>query len=144
MRRGTFANLLCAEMGWPVKLHNRRTLQAQMQSEGGNAVGNPFNCVQPMPGSTDYNHLSGGGGVQNYVSAKQGLEATVKTLRGHGFGYEQVVAAMKANKPARETVRLIGASGWGTASTLLVEVYSWIARVPGVLKSLEDKQVAGS
>jgi hypothetical protein len=148
MRRGTFANLLSARRGWPIKVHNRRTLQCQMQCEGGSAENNPFNTTQRMPRSTFYNVLQRDGsgrpliGVQNYATPEEGLDALEMTFDAGDHRYAAVEAALKANRPARVTVPLIGISPWGTASALLVEVLSWISRVPGVLRLLERKEIA--
>lgn len=112
-----------------------------MQCEGGDAKNNPFNTTQKMPRSWNYNDLGDGIGVQNYASAQEGLEAMMKTLDS-GHAYDSVDAALKTNRPARVTIRLIGESPWGTARVLLVEVLAWVARVPGVLKALERKKIS--
>lgn len=136
MTRGQFAYHVLKGIGAPNTLHNRRALQAQMQSEGGSARWNPFNTTQEMVGATDYNWV----GVKNYVSAEQGIAATVKTLQYRD--YRRVRHALIANYPARKTVRLIGESPWGTGGGLLREVFQWIARVSWVLRWLERKPVA--
>lgn len=147
MTRGSFANLLSQPRKWPVKTHNRRTLQCQMQCEGGSARNNPFNTTQKMPNSTYYNVLARDSrgrplyGVQNYTTPQEGIEALVKTFDNNP-DFDPVDAALHRNAPARETIALIGQSPWGTAPALLVEVLAWIARVPGVLRWLENKQVA--
>jgi hypothetical protein len=58
------------------------------------AANNPLNSTQPMPGSTAYNYLPGGGSVQNYPTAAEGAQATARTL-ANGF-YPQILAALKA------------------------------------------------
>jgi hypothetical protein len=141
MRRGSFANLFCTRRGYPIKKHNRRTLQCQMQCEGGNAKNNPFNTTQKMPNSTDYNHIEPGVAVQNYTTTLEGLEALDKTFDDNP-DFAGIDHALRVNLPARQSIGLIGRSPWGTAPKLLVEVLSWIARVPGVLALLERKQIA--
>lgn len=147
MKRREYANRLSMRRGWPIKVHNRRSLQTQMQCEGGGAKYNPFNTIQPMPNSTFYNVLmyDGNGkplyGVQNYQSAKEGLDAIEKTF-DRNPDFDPVDRALKRNEPARVTTRLMGESPWGTAPKLLAEVLAWIAHVPGVLWLLEQKEVA--
>jgi hypothetical protein len=111
-----------------------------MQSEGGSAKNNPLNTTQHMPGSTRFNSAD----VQNYVSAEQGIEATIKTLGYKGHGYEKIVAALKQYKPATEIIDAIGESDWGTGGTLIHDVLDDIkhGREPNTLVKLEAKQIA--
>jgi hypothetical protein len=140
MTREQFARLLLLSLDAPISLHNRRALQAQMQAEGGSAHFNPFNTTQDMPGATTFNSV----GVKNYVSGKQGVEATAKTLQGKGHGYEAILRALRTNAPATETVTAIGASDWGTSATLALEVLDDIKhnRAPNTLAQLEKKEIA--
>jgi hypothetical protein len=139
MTRGQYASHVLKGIGAPITLHTRRALQTQMQCEGGDAENNPFNTTQKMPLSWNYN-WNGGFPVQNYTTAQEGIDATVKTLGYHDFA--RVRGAMKRNESARRIVRLIGESPWGTSDQLLREVLEWVIRVPGVLRMLERKQVA--
>lgn len=140
MTRGEFANRLTAKLGAKITLHTRRAWQAQMQAEGGSAKNNPFNTTQPMPGSIDYNAV----GVQQYKTAQQGVEATVKTLRYKNHGYERIIAKLKENAPATEIVKAIGESDWGTSGNLASRVLDDIKhdRAPNTLKALEAKRIA--
>jgi len=142
--RGEFANRVTKRLRAEVTLHTRRAWQAQMQAEGGSAAYNPFNTTLRMPGSTDYNKLPNGVAVQNYVSAAQGIEATVKTLRENGHGYEKIRRLLIRNAPATEIVEAIGESDWGTDSSLALAVLGDIkhARKPNTLAELEAKQIA--
>lgn len=138
MTRGEFVRRLLKELDAPVTLHNRRALHAQMQSEGGSAAWNPFNTTWHLPGATDYNSVH----VKNYPSFEDGMKATVLTLKQDQYGYPRIISALRANRPARDTIKIIGESAWGTGAVLLAEVFGWIAKVSGVLSTLERKQVA--
>lgn len=140
MTRGEFADRLTKRLGADVTLHTRRAWQAQMQTEGGSARNNPFNTTQRMSNSWDYNSV----GVQNYASAQEGIDATVKTLHYSGHGYEHILSALRKNKPATEIVRAIGSSDWGTDDTLVLAVLDDIKhnRTPNTLAQLEARQIS--
>lgn len=138
MRRGKFAAAVTRGLGAEVTLHNRRAWAAQMQAEGGGAANNPFNTTQPMPGATNYNSV----GVKNYVSAEQGIEATIKTLKGRGHGYEKIIRLLRANANAVQIVTAIGQSDWGTESTLALTVLDEIKRGVQNLAELDSREIA--
>lgn len=138
MTRGNFAREVTKRLGAEVTLHTRRAWAAQMQAEGGGAHYNPFNTTLRMPGSSNYNSV----GVQNYVSAEQGIEATVRTLKEDGHGYEKIRRALRANAPATEIVKAIGDSAWGTDATLALAVLDDIRDGRQPLKELEARPVA--
>ncbi len=54
---------------------------------------NPMNTTLTASGSTAFNYLPGGGSVQNYPSAAEGVRATVVTLLG---GYPLIVSALRS------------------------------------------------
>lgn len=141
MNRGAFAKEVTKRLGADVTLHTRRAWAAQMQAEGGSARFNPFNTTLEMPGASDYNSV----GVKNYASATQGIEATVKTLRGKGHGYEVILRRLRDNASATLIVKAIGESDWGTDSSLALAVLDDIRhdRKPNTLAQLEAKQIAG-
>lgn len=138
MTRGDFANQVTKGLGAKVTVHTRRAWQAQMQAEGGSAHFNPFNTTLSMPGATDFNSVH----VKNYVSAKQGIEATVKTLKFKGHGYEKIIKLLRENAPATEIVTAIGDSDWGTDSTLVLAVLDDIKHGRQKLTALEAKVIA--
>lgn len=140
MTRGEFAKQVTRGLGAKITLHTRRAWAAQMQAEGGGAKANPFNTTLPMPGATNYNSV----GVKNYVSAKQGVTATIRTLKENGHGYEKIRKLLHENAPATEIVKAIGDSDWGTDSKLALAVLDDIRhdRAPNTLKQLEAKQIA--
>lgn len=138
MTRGQFASQVMKQRGIPKTKHTRRAFAAWMQSEGGFARNNPLNTTLDLPGATDYNSVH----VKNYLSSDQGIEATCKTFDSHGQGYDRIERAMKRNDSARKILRIIGETNWGTGGSLMREVVEWIARVPGVLRLLERKEIA--
>ena len=146
MTRGAFARKVLEALDAPVKTHNRRALQAQIQAKGGNAAFNPFNTTLKMPGSRD---LPGNTAhVQEYVSAEQGIAATVKTLREPGHGYEAIVRALRKNLPARDTIEFIIDSAWGTGeghgADLLRTVLGELQRKETYLGVLEAKTISST
>lgn len=136
--RGEFAHHVMKRRGIPKTWRNRVVFMAWAQSEGGDAYWNMLNTTLRQPGSTNYNSV----GVQNYISAEQGLYATAKTFDTPGQGYSAFEDAMKRGERAEVICGLIGESSWGTGSKLIHEVWAWIVRVPGVLRMLELKKVA--
>ena len=63
-----------------------------------------------MPGATVFNSV----GVKAYTSWKQGLQATVITLR-NGY-YEAILAALRRGDDASAVAAAVGASPWGTGN----------------------------
>lgn len=148
MNRGEFANRVVKGLGATVTLHTRRAMQAQLQTEGGDAKYNPFNTTQKMPNSTRYNSA----GVQNYATPQEGIQATVKTLHYKEHGYEKIINYLKANKSAVDICKAIAESDWGTGEAigandrpLILDVLDDIKhdRKPNTLKELEAKKIAG-
>ena len=111
-----------------------------MQAEGGDAKNNPLNTTMHMPGSTRFNSAD----VQNYPSAEVGIEATVKTLKLRGHGYEKIVKRLRENAPALKIIEAVGESDWGTAGGLVFDVLDDIKhdRAPNTLARLEAREVA--
>jgi hypothetical protein len=140
MNRGPFWNEVTRRLGARVTLHTRRAGQAQIQTEGGGARNNPFNTTQRMPNSTTYNWV----GVQNYATPEEGIQATVKTLKYKGHGYEKILRALRRNLPATRIVQAIGESDWGTDASLVLQVLDDIKhnRTPNTLGQLESRPIA--
>ena len=82
----TWAQALLVAMRLPVTADNIAAITAWEMAEGGHwyntAYYNPLNTTQDMPGATVFNSV----GVKAYTSWKQGLEATVKTLKNGYYG----------------------------------------------------------
>lgn len=88
-----FWALVLADMGAPDTPSNVQGLQAWSEREGGGGAWNPLNTTRPEPGSTFFNHLSSGTGVQNYTSMQQGAQATADSI--NNGRYPSIVAAFK-------------------------------------------------
>lgn len=138
MTRGAFAAAVMRELGVPRSLHNRRAFMAWYQTEGGEAKFNPANTTEDAPGATIYNWV----GVKNYLSAEQGIEASVRTFRGKGHGYERILRCLHTNAPAARTLLAIGASDWGTGGSLAMTIRGELARIPAYLQVLERKEIS--
>lgn len=136
------------QRGIPKTGRNRIAFMAWYQSEGGSAWHNPSNTTLKAPDSWYYNVLlrdiwgNPVVGVQSYPDAETGIAATCKTFDTPNAGYDRFENAMKSGERAEVICRYIGESSWGTGTKLIHEVWSWIVRVPGVLRMLERKAVA--
>lgn len=75
---------------FPNSRANQQSLIAWALMEGGGGAYNPLNSALPWGGSSNFNNLGGGQGVQNYGSWKAGIAATVATMR-NGF-YPSILA----------------------------------------------------
>lgn len=86
---------------------------------GEGAKWNPFNTTLQLPGSTFYNTLAPGVGVQNYVSAEQGAQAFARTLTGDvRYGPFFDLLRKRWVKQA-DLIEALDASPWGTHEPLL-------------------------
>lgn len=108
--RGAWAKRLCGAYELPFTDHRRFAIVAWETAEGTSAKFNPLATTKKMPGSSRFNQV----GVQNYPSLQTGIKATQQTLAEHGFGYESILAAIKANAAAKEILEAVAASAWGT------------------------------
>jgi hypothetical protein len=88
-----FWTQVLTDMGAPITQSNIDALQAWSEREGGGGAWNPLNTTRPMPGSTFFNHLSSGTGVQNYPNAAVGAQATAESI--NNGRYPSIVAAFK-------------------------------------------------
>jgi hypothetical protein len=70
---------------WPTSNANIQSLIAWALNEGGGGEYNPLNTTQTESGSSNFNNLGGGQGVQNYTSWSQGIGATVATLNNGSY-----------------------------------------------------------
>lgn len=151
MDRGEFAHRVIVGLGATTTNHVRSAMQAQLQVEGGHAKFNPYNTTWEMPGSTPYNFVAPGVAVQNYVSPRQGQEATIKTFRSKGHGYERIIKLMKEDAPAWQICVAIVESDWGTGEAVTEDDHPLILavledirhkRTPNRLSELESRPVA--
>lgn len=102
---------------------NARALVSWAQAEGGNALWNPLNTTWRMPSSTLYNTV----GVQNYASMDSGLRATALTLEqtDPDLGFDKVLAHLRRNARAEQTLKAVANSSWGTGA-LALEVLPYV------------------
>jgi peptidoglycan hydrolase CwlO-like protein len=108
----TWAQALLVAMRLPVTADNVAAIAAWEMAEGGHwynsARYNPLNTTQDMPGAAAFNSV----GVKAYASWKQGLQATVKTLKNGNYG--AIIAALKRGRDSAAVAHAVGASPWGT------------------------------
>jgi peptidoglycan hydrolase CwlO-like protein len=107
---GKWAQAFTLKLGAPTCRDNLVVLVAWQAAEGTAARYNPLATTLPMPGSTEFNSV----GVQNYVSAQQGLEAIHQTLlRGaETYGYGAILSRLGECADAMETAEAINLSSW--------------------------------
>src|SRR5215472_104969 len=91
-----FARSLLATIGAPQTAANIQSIMGWIAREGGGGANNPLNTTLPMPGSSNFNELGGGQGVQNYPSVSVGIAANAKTLLGGN--YREIVAALRSGQ----------------------------------------------
>jgi hypothetical protein len=123
--RGEFITEFLVRIDYPRERPNKLALMAWVAAEGGPSLDdswnpkqarfNPLNTTLRMPGSTSFNSV----GVQNYVSFDQGLDATVKTLRGKHFGYGMIRRHLRRAHPPWKTLAAVERSNWGTGGLAL-------------------------
>ena len=110
----TWARALLVAMRFPVTADNVAAITAWEMAEGGHwyntAYYNPLNTTQSMPGATVFNSV----GVKAYTSWKQGLEATMITLKNGYYG--GILDAMRRGNDATAVAAAVGASPWGTGN----------------------------
>lgn len=110
----TWAKALLVAMRLPVTADNVAAITAWEMAEGGHwyntAYYNPLNTTQSMPGATVFNSV----GVKAYTSWKQGLEATVKTMKNGYYG--GIIEALRRGNDATAVAAAVGASPWGTGN----------------------------
>jgi peptidoglycan hydrolase CwlO-like protein len=110
----TWAQALLVAMRLPVTADNIAAVTAWEMAEGGHwyntAYYNPLNTTQDMPGATVFNSV----GVKAYTSWKQGLEATVKTLKNGYYG--GIIDALRRGNDSTAVAAAVGSSPWGTGN----------------------------
>jgi hypothetical protein len=112
-----FYNKVLTKLGAPVSKQNLLFFYAWRQAEGAKSTYNPFNTTQPKEGSTLWNCLSkkGGkcvGGVRNYKTKQDGIDATVKTITNGN--YKCIVDGLKSDKGASKIAECSDLKKWGT------------------------------
>ena len=114
-----FARALLNALHAPVNQDSIDALRTWERFEGGHfknsAHYNPLNTTWKETGSTNFNDLGGGMGVQSYKSWAQGIDATVKTLQGknsESAGYAAIIKALQGGKDKDTILAAINASKW--------------------------------
>jgi hypothetical protein len=83
--RSVFASSLLATIGAPRTQANINSILAWINHEGGGGSNNPLNTTMTMPGSSNFNNLGGGQGVQNFLTLADGVAANARTLMGSNY-----------------------------------------------------------
>ncbi len=112
-----FYKKILDELDAPATKENLAFFYAWRQAEGAKSAFNPFNTTQPKEGSTFWNCLKKkdgkcSGGVRNYKTESDGIEATVKTLT-NGL-YRCIVNGLQNNIGAMEIAQCDSLDKWGT------------------------------
>jgi hypothetical protein len=118
-----FYSKVLQKLGAPVSKQNLLFFYAWRQAEGAKSTYNPFNTTQKKENSTLWNCLSKKdgrcvGGVRNYKTKQDGIDATVTTLKnGH---YNCIVDGLKSDKGATNIAGCSAAlKTWGTRGGIL-------------------------
>lgn len=114
-----FADALLREIDAPITDRNRWALVSWMQAEGSAARFNPLATTQDWPGATNFNWA----GVKHYASLEDGVAATARTLNYGAdrelYGYRPIRHRLRANAWARNTLKAVEESAWGTGGLAL-------------------------
>jgi hypothetical protein len=108
MSFGKWASYFLQKIHAPVARNNLVVMVAWEAAEYTTARWNPLATTYPMPGSSTFNSSR----VRNYSSLAQGLEATRRTLRESGDGYEAILADLARDAESMTTAKAINASRW--------------------------------
>lgn len=134
-----FYSKILQKLGAPVSKQNLLFFYAWRQAEGAKSTFNPFNTTQKKENSTLWNCLSkkGGrcvGGVRNYKSKQDGIDATVETIKnGH---YPCILDGLKSDKGATEIAGCSSAlKTWGTRDGITRVLKTKKINPPAISKS---------
>jgi len=105
---GKWASAFLSALHAPVTRNNLVVVVAWETAEYTTARWNPLATTWDLPGSTPFNSSQ----VRNYISLEQGLEATIKTLRAAGHGYESILSNLGQTADPMTTGQAINASDW--------------------------------
>ena len=106
-------------VGAPVTKENMKFMYGWRQAEAAKAAFNPFNTTKKKEKSTFYNCLSRkdgkcAGGVRNYSSQQEGIDATIETLKLSYYscitnGLKNDIGAKKIARQCKDALKT-----WGT------------------------------
>jgi hypothetical protein len=114
----------------PVTQENMKFLMAWRQAEGKAGRFNPFNTTYDLPGSSNFNSV----GVKNYQTSKDGLVATVKTLKNGR--YDCIVNGLRNDLGADRIAQCESLKTWGTGDLVAKVVSSYNAGAKPRIASL--------
>ena len=117
-----FYKKILEKLDAPNTKENLAFFYAWRQAEGAKSAFNPFNTTQEMDNSTFMNCLKKKdnkciGGVRNYKSEKDGIDATVKTLKNGR--YDCIVNGLQKNKGSKDIAKCSSLDTWGTKDGIL-------------------------
>ena len=126
----------------PITKENMVFFYAWKQWEVAQSSYNPFNTIQSMPESTFWNCLDKKdgkciSGVRNYKNEKDGIEATVKTLKNGR--YDCIVNGLKNNKGAKNIAKCSSLDTWGTKDGISKLLNIGKIKPPEISRSLVKK-----
>lgn len=132
-----FAVALLNKLGAPITEENISAMMIWQKREGGawknSASYNPLNTSLQLDGSVNYKSKEKAKGVQAYQSWAQGVDATYQTLTGANaktYGYDKVVALLRAGAPKEEVFAALSQSSWdanrykGTDWSAITPIYN--------------------
>jgi hypothetical protein len=113
LEQGQFAEKVFKHLGIPLTQMSLTKFMAWMQQEGGNwhnsARYNPLNTTLAEPGA---GNTGTQGNIKVYVSWQQGIDATVRTLKGSA--YTGILANLAGTGDLASFESAVNASPWGT------------------------------
>ena len=134
-----FYSKVLKKLGAPVSKQNLLFFYAWRQAEGAKSTHNPFNTTQKKENSTLWNCLKKKngvcvGGVRNYKSKQDGVDATVETIKNGHYGC--ILDGLKSDKGA---TKIAGCSSdlktWGTKDGILRVLKTKKINPPEISKS---------
>jgi hypothetical protein len=111
-------------------------ISAWLAKENTKATFNPLATTYKLPPYSDFNPV----GVKNYTTRNQGIEATVRTLRGAHQGYSGIIEGIVRNDPQKAADSLMVAP-WGTNGAAVMLLWKTSDVGDGLLRS-EPENVA--
>ncbi len=114
-------------------------ISAWLAKENTRARFNPLATTYNLPPNTDFNSV----GVKNFATRNQGIEATVRTLRGAHAGYADIIKGIATNDPQTAANGLMVAP-WGTNGAAVMAVWKTSDVGDAMLKSEPETATSSS
>lgn len=112
-------------------------ISAWLAKENTKAKFNPLATTYDLPPNTDFNSV----GVKNFTTRAQGIEATVRTLRGQHRGYADIIKGIVQNDPDTAAAGLLVAP-WGTNGAAVLALWKSGDVGDGLLRSEPNTESA--